>query len=113
LLTLQDKKSVVAYRGTQLNRRKSAKKDLLSDAAILFGAEKHDKRFKESNQHFQQVKDKYKDFQLDTTGHLLGGQLAKYVTDNNLDKVSNNVNFSRGSGLFEPFRKKATSLLTF
>ena len=40
-------------------------------------------------------------------GHSLGGQLAKYVTEKNLDKVKNNVNFSRGSGLFEPFRKKS------
>ena len=106
-----DKKAVVAYRGTQLNRRKSAKKDLISDAAILFGAEKHDKRFKEANSHFQNVKDKYKDFQLDTTGHSLGGQLAKYVTDKNLDKVNKNVNFNRGSGLFEPFRKKSNKTI--
>jgi putative lipase involved disintegration of autophagic bodies len=89
-----------------VEQKKECKKDLLSDAAILFGAEKHDKRFKDSNQHFQQVKDKYKDFQLDTTGHSLGGQLAKYVTDNNLDKVNTNVNFSRGSGSVRTFSKE-------
>jgi hypothetical protein len=100
-------KVVVAYRGTQLKDSKSRWKDLKSDAALAFGLEKYDKRFQESNKHFKKVKEKYPDYKLDLTGHSLGGQISKYVTDNNLEDVNSNITFSRGTGLLEPFRRKS------
>jgi hypothetical protein len=94
-------RATVAYRGTV-----PSWKDVKSDLAIMTGFEKHDSRFRQANRHFSQVKDKYKDFKLDTTGHSLGGQLAKYVNDKNKGAVDTNVSFSRGTGFLEPFRSK-------
>ena len=106
-----EKRAVVAYRGTALGDKKTRFKDLASDAAIAFGFENKDKRFKQADNHFKQVSEKYGDYTIDTTGHSLGGQLSKYVNDNNQGKVSKNVAFSRGSGLLEPFRKKQRNTL--
>jgi hypothetical protein len=106
-----DKRVVVAYRGTALGDKKTRLKDLVSDAAIAFGMEKHDKRFKQANVHFQQASDKYKDYTIDTTGHSLGGQLSKHVNDRNKGRVEKNIAFSRGTGLLEPFRKKERNTL--
>jgi len=99
------KEVTVAYRGTALNKP-SRWKDVRSDLAILTGTERHDKRFKEANRHFKGVTDKYGDYNISTTGHSLGGQIAKHVNDSHKGKVKKNVVFSRGTGLFEPFRKK-------
>ena len=98
------RKVTVAYRGTALNKP-SRWKDLQSDLAILTGTERHDKRFKEANSHFKGVAEKYGDYNISTTGHSLGGQLAKHVNDSHKGKVSRNVVFSRGTGSLEPFRK--------
>ena len=71
------------------------------------GHEKHDRQFKQANHHFKGVLDKYGDgYTIDTTGHSLGGQLAKHVNDSHKGRVHRNVAFSRGSGLLEPFRRK-------
>ena len=91
--------------------KKTRLKDLVSDAAIAFGMEKHDKRFKQADDHFKKVSEKYKDYSIDTTGHSLGGQLSKYVNDKNKGKVEKNITFSRGTGLLEPFRKKERNTL--
>ena len=99
------KEVTVAYRGTALNKP-SRWKDLRSDWAILTGREKHDRRFRQANHHFKEVSSKYADYKIDMTGHSLGGQIAKHVNDSHKGRVRNNVVFSRGSGLLEPFRKK-------
>ena len=67
-----DKKAVVAYRGTHL-KGKSALKDIGSDFALAFGMEKYNKRFQDSDKQFKKIKAKYPDFKLDVTGHSLGG----------------------------------------
>ena len=106
------KQVTVAYRGTDLKDKKTRFKDLKSDLAIFLGREKHDPRFQEADAHFQKVYDKYgNDYQLDTTGHSLGGQLSKYVNDRHRGKIQDNVAFNRGTGLFEPFRKKQANTL--
>ena len=92
----------LAYRGTALNRP-SRWKDLRSDMAILTGRERHYRRFKQANHHFNEVANKYSDYKLNTTGHSLGGQLAKHVNDSHKGRVQRNVVFSRGSGLLELF----------
>ena len=94
---------VTSYRGTKPTRFK----DLKSDVAIFRGNERTDPRFQQASDHFSKVSEKYgSSHSIDTTGHSLGGQLAKHVNDTHRGKVSKNVNFSRGSGLLEPFRKK-------
>ena len=89
------KGATVAYRGTALNKPSRRK-----------GTEKHDKRFKEANRHFKGVTHKYGDYSISTTGHSLGGQLAKHVNDSHKGRVKTNVVFSRGTGFLEPFHKK-------
>jgi hypothetical protein len=93
----------VAFRGTYTKSLGSIKDDLRSDIAIAFGLESSNKRFHDSNKLFHVVKDKYPGYKIDVTGHSLGGQITKYMTDRNLDVVDTNYIFSRGSGVFEPF----------
>jgi hypothetical protein len=96
-----------AYRGTALADTKKRWKDVVSDLAIATGLERFNPRFQQADKHFQQVQQKYgKDYTYATTGHSLGGQISKYVNDRNKGKIKENVAFSRGSGLLEPFRKK-------
>jgi hypothetical protein len=96
-----------AYRGTALSDKKRRWKDLASDLALATGLEKWNPRFQQADRHFQQVQGKYgKGYTYATTGHSLGGQISKYVNDRNKGKVQDNVAFSRGSGLFEGFRRK-------
>lgn len=101
------KQVTIAYRGTALNK-KSRMKDLLSDWAITTGTEKKNRRFQQSAHHFNDVLNKYeKDgYTFNTTGHSLGGQIAKHVNDKYRGKVKDNVVFSRGTGFLEPFRRK-------
>ena len=96
------KKVSVAYRGTVPTNRK----DLVSDWHILVGTERKDKRFQESAKNFERIRDRYKGYDITTTGHSLGGQLSKYVSDAYPTAVSTNHAFSRGTGIREPFRKK-------
>ena len=102
------KKAVVAYRGTDLRDPKRILKDLKSDFNILTGREKKDKRFQEALAEFQGIHNHYKNqgYTIDTTGHSLGGALATHVNRANQDKVDENLSFSRGSGILEPFRKR-------
>jgi hypothetical protein len=97
----------VSYRGTALDKP-SRWKDIKSDWAIATGKEKQDRRFRQARDHFGQVLAKYEGdgYTFNTTGHSLGGQLSKHVNDNYRGKVKDNVAFSRGTGLLEPFRKK-------
>ena len=102
----------IAYRGTELKDKGSQWKDLKSNVTIMFGKEKHNRRFKEANEHFKKVYAKYGDnFDIHTTGHSLGGQLSKYVNDSHKGKIKSNVAFNRGSGFLEPFRKKQQNTL--
>ena len=102
------KEVVLSYRGTQLNSKKNRWKDLASDLAIATGMEKFNPRFRNADKHFKQVHAKYGTFgyKFTTTGHSLGGQVSKYVNDQNKGKVHKNIAFSRGSSLFDAFRPK-------
>ena len=101
------KEVTAACRGTDLSKP-SRWKDLQNDVAIATGLEKYHPRFKQANAHFKGVEDKYnkEGYKVTTTGHSLGGQLSKYVNDENKGVVDTNMAFSRGGGLLEPFRKK-------
>jgi len=102
------KEVVLSYRGTQLNSKKNRWKDIGSDLAIATGMEKFNPRFRKADKHFRQVQAKYGTFgyKFTTTGHSLGGQVSKYVNDQNKGKVHKNIAFSRGSSLFDAFRPK-------
>ena len=64
------------------------------------------RRFKQANHHLKGVGQVWDGYTIDTTGHSLGGQLAKHVYDSHKGCVHRNVTFSQGYGLLEPFRHK-------
>lgn len=66
-----NKKVVIAYRGTH------TLKDIITDYNLIQG--KLDKRFDDSLKVAQNVKDKYKDYKITTTGHSLSGALSIHV----------------------------------
>ena len=62
-------------------------KNLHSDWNIATGTEHKNKRFKDSNVHFQKVHSKCNTYEMTTTGYSLGGHIWKYVNDKNRRKV--------------------------
>ena len=64
----------ISYRGTDIFN----KNDLLADAAILTGTERHSGRFKEAVDKFKKVKDHF-DKPIILTGHSLGGRTSTFV----------------------------------
>lgn len=95
------KKVIIGYRGTALDDASTRMKDLKSDFGILTGNTENDTRFKEADSVFKRVEQKYQaknkhKFNIDVTGHSLGGALAKHVNDRH-DNIDKNINFSRGS----------------
>ena len=80
-------------------------KDVCSDLTILMGMEKHDKWFKEANQHFKGVTDKYGDYNISRMGHSLGGQITKHVNGSHKVRVKK-YGVQQGTGFLEPFWKK-------
>ena len=91
-----------------MNSKKHRWKDFPSDLAIATGTGKSIPCFRKADNHFRQVQAKYGTFgyNFTTTGHSLGGQVSKYVNDQNKGKVHKNIAFSRGSSLFDAFRPK-------
>ena len=85
-----------------------------SDYNILIGKEGRDCCFKRATTQFKGVVDKYQHqgYSFDTTGHSLGGALATQVTKKFPNLVSENLNYSRGSGLLEPFRTRPQNTWT-
>jgi hypothetical protein len=83
-------KPIIAYRGTA-NKRK----DVVSDIALAFGLEKHNKRFKNSKKVNEQVKKKYQTDSNILVGHSLGGSLAE-KSKKAADKV---ITYNKGAGL--------------
>lgn len=84
---------VIAYRGTA-----NLTGDLLSDAAIAVGMEANNGRFKKSEKEFLDIASKYADKKITTTGHSLGGSIAKHVQGKYTDIVDETHIFNAGSG---------------
>jgi len=96
------KKIYVSHRGTKgLN-----KSDLSADVAIALGLEKYHPRFKRAKQLQQRLEKENPGYSFITTGHSLGGSLAQYTGKSK--KVGKVVTFNKGSGLFEPYRQRAS-----
>ena len=72
-----NKQTIISYRGTNpLDFN-----DLLTDAAIIFGLEKHTPQFKNAISKYEQVKKKYGN-NIIATGHSLGGTKVNHVAAN-------------------------------
>ena len=95
------KKVIVGYRGTAMDDSKTRWKDLKSDFNILIGKTRNDQRFREANEKYNAVREKYGDeYTYNVTGHSLGGALAKHVNDRHSNEIEKSVTFSRGSSPF-------------
>jgi hypothetical protein len=107
----ETKQVMIAHRGTDLSDPKTFLKDLKSDGNILIGKTRRDKRFLEAEEKFNQVKGKYspEEYQLNVTGHSLGGALAKHVNQRHEGEIARDVNFSRGSSPFPGWLGKKTA----
>lgn len=87
-----DKKHVVTS-----NKGTSTLPDLLTDTALVFGAEKATKHFKQADKKFKQVRDKYKDYKHTLVGHSLGGAVNLHVYEKHKDHIHTVHNFNPGS----------------
>lgn len=67
--------------------------DVLTDGALLFGLGKYTKRFKDSDKLIKDVRNKYTNGLISTSGDSLGGTLAGYV------KADSKITFNKGTGL--------------
>ena len=64
-------------------RSKNIFNDLKADGSVLFGLEKQNKRFKNSQNHLNKVINKYGDDTYVTTGHSLGGSISSQIAKSN------------------------------
>lgn len=96
---------ILGHRGTELKDKKHRVKDLLSDVALTFGAERLDPRFRSAERHLKAVENKYQGKKITTTGHSLAGQVSTYLAkkSNNVDKA---VTFNKG---FTPFSDRGSN----
>lgn len=72
-------KAVLAFRGTDLKRKKNAIRDIMTDTAILFGKGEKTPRYMESERVLAQAIGSKKYSSIETTGHSLGGHQALYL----------------------------------
>lgn len=96
LLDKNGKDVHISFRGTDPKHLP----DLISDGHILFGQEDSDNRFREANETYKKVKEKYPDRQIHLSGHSLGSKLADSVFNKNCDDNLNMVGFNMGSNPF-------------
>ena len=100
----QEKKVVVAYRGTDSSLTNIY--DDIADVEIALGLAETPivsyipSRFRTAENIYKEVKEQYPDYDLTLTGHSLGGTAARYVGDRYKEKA---VVFSAGATPLEPF----------
>ena len=86
---------VISYRGTNVHNPS----DLLADVGIFLGlphVQKQFGRFKEAEEKYQSVKEKYPELEIKTTGHSLGAaQSMRVAREHNIE----GHHFNIGSGL--------------
>ena len=100
---------VIANTGTNF-RSKNIFNDLKADASVLFGLEKQNKRFKNSQNYLNKVKNKYgDDIKYVTTGHSLGASISLKVAKSNPSIYS--IGFNRFSGPLQSYRKRPKNFI--
>ena len=86
---------------TGTNKKSHLDNNLLSDAAVALGLQKHDNRFKNARKLTKQVKKKYDTKQTTQLGHSLGSGLARHGAGKK-DKV---IGFNGAFGLGDVGKK--------
>lgn len=76
----ENKKAVIAYRGTELGKSSTRWRDIGADLAIAFGAQGANNRFKNAERVARAAINKYGYENVLLTGHSLGGSQAMYVS---------------------------------
>ncbi len=103
----QDKKVVIAFKGTDPTLTNIY--DDIADLEIGLGLAETPllsyipSRFNTAENIYKEVKNKYPDYEINLTGHSLGGTTARYVGDRYNEKA---VVFSAGATPLEPFLNK-------
>jgi esterase/lipase len=101
----QDKKVVIAFKGTDPKNIY----DDIADVEIGLGLAETPilsyipSRFNTAENIYKEVKNKYPDYEINLTGHSLGGTTARYIGDRYNEKA---VVFSAGATPLEPFLNK-------
>lgn len=70
--------AVYAHRGTVPGLNKTGWQDLSTDAMLAFGGQALSSRFANAVKFGRNVQKDYPDYHIETTGHSLGGSLARY-----------------------------------
>ena len=98
VLERPNKQIVISYRGTDPKNVR----DLVDDFGIVIGGNRvHPllgNRFKAADKVYQEVKAKYPDREIITTGHSMGGQSALYVSRKNDSQA---IVFNPGASIFD------------
>ena len=103
----EQRKIVVAFRGTDSSLTNIS--DDIADLEIAAGLAETPllsyvpSRFKTGENIYKQVKEQYPDYELNLTGHSMGGTVARYLADRYKEKA---VVFSPGATPLEPFIEK-------
>ena len=103
----EQRKIVVAFRGTDSSLTNIS--DDIADLEIAAGLAETPilsyvpSRFKTGENIYKQVKEQYPDYELNLTGHSMGGTVARYIGDKYKEKA---VVFSPGATPLEPFIEK-------
>jgi len=103
----EQQKIVVAFRGTDSSLTNIY--DDIADLEIAAGLAETPilsyvpSRFRTGENIYKQVKEQYPDYELNLTGHSLGGTVARYLADRYKEKA---VVFSPGATPLEPFIEK-------
>jgi len=103
----EQRKIVVAFRGTDSTLTNIS--DDIADLEIAAGLAETPilsyvpSRFKTGENIYKQVKEQYPDYELNLTGHSMGGTVARYLADRYKEKA---VVFSPGATPLEPFIEK-------
>ena len=93
--------ATLTFRGTVPTRWK----DLKSDFAIVIGSEQTEERFERSLRKFDLVKNRLgHQYQIDVTGHSLGGSIASHVNRSRPGQVRETLMYSKGSSVPDLFR---------
>ena len=71
--------------------------------------EKQNKRFKQSQEHLDKVKNKYGNDKITVIGHSLGGSISEQLAKSNPN--INSIAFNRFSGPLQGFRKRPKNFI--
>ena len=96
---------IVAFQGTKPTRVR----DLVSDAALLFGLESYDPRFRDAQRTMNRVREKYKGKNIVSIGDSLGGSLAEY-SGKKADQIITHNKGVGYSGIGKVIPKKQTDI---